>query len=365
MNSKSPVLPAVLAASIVFALLAGCGEKSEVKQAGVPGATINADVVTVQKAVLPIVFTSPGSVVARQQAQIASRLMGFIREMDVQEGQTVTAGQRLFTVDPADIQGQVSMARAGVAQAEAALADARTDYERFGNLYKEEAIPKMQWDKIRLQYQVSQQQAASARAALETAAAQMKYAAVQAPFAGVITRKMANAGDLAAPGHPLLVLENPASLQVQTDVARDVFSRLKLGDAVSIQVDGQARDLVGKVAHLVPAADPVTHSYLVKIDLPEGHGLRSGSFVRVAFHLGSREGMRVPASALLERAGIAGVFVVDAQGIARYRMVRAGAASGGSVEIQAGLNPGERVVTSATTAMQSGDKVVSQGNGNG
>ncbi|MFN3398582.1 MAG: biotin/lipoyl-binding protein, partial [Sulfurimicrobium sp.] len=168
MNSKSPVLPAVIAASVVLAMLAGCGEKANDKQAAVPGATIKADVVTVQKAVLPIVSTSPANVVARQQAQIASRLMGFIREMDVQEGQTVTAGQRLFTVDPADIQGQVSMARAGVAQAEAALADAKTDYERFGNLYKEEAIPRMQWDKIRLQYQVSQQQAASARAALET-----------------------------------------------------------------------------------------------------------------------------------------------------------------------------------------------------
>lgn len=365
MNSKSPVLAAVIAASIVLVLLAGCGEKANDKPAVVPGATIKADVVTVQKAVLPIVATSPASVVAGQQAQIASRLMGYIREMNVQEGQVVAAGQRLFTVDPTDIQGQMNMARAGVAQSEAALADAKTDYERFGNLYKEEAIPKMQWDKIRLQYQVSQQQAAAARAAFDTAAAQMKYATVQAPFAGVITQKMANAGDLAAPGRPVLVLENPASLQVQTGVARDVFSQLKLGSPVSIEADGRASDVVGKVTHLVPAADPVTHSYLVKIDLPEGHGLRSGNFVRVAFPLGSREGIRVPVGALLERAGITGVFVVDAQGIAHYRMVRAGAATGGNVEIQAGLNPGERVVTSSTTNMQSGDKVVSQGNGNG
>ena len=365
MNSKSPVLPAVIAASFVLALLAGCGEKAENKQAAIPGATIKAHVVTVQKAVLPIVATTPASVVAEQQVQIASRLMGFIREINVQEGQTVVAGQRLFTVDPTDIQGQMNMARAGLAQSEAALADAKSDYERFGTLYKEEAIPKMQWDKIRLQYQVSQQQTAAARAAFDTASAQMKYATVQAPFAGVITQKMANAGDLAAPGRPVLMLENPASLQVQTGVAREVFPLLKLGAAVSIQVDGQANDLVGKVARLVPAADPVTHSYLVKIDLPQGHGLRSGNFVRVAFPLGSREGIRVPASALLERAGITGVFVVDAQGIARYRMVRAGAATAGNVEIQAGLNPGERVVTSATTNMQSGDKVVAQGNGNG
>lgn len=365
MKMKTTVVPGLIAAFVALVLLAGCGEKGGEQPAAVKGATIKATVVTVQQSVLPIVASTPGTVVARQQVQIASRLTGFIREMNVQEGQSVVAGQRLFTVDPADVQGQVSMARAGLAQAEAALADAKADYERFGALYKEEAIAKMQWDKIRLQYQVSQQQSAAARAAFETASAQMKYATVVAPFGGVITQKMANAGDLATPGRAVLALENPASLQVQTSVEREVFSRLKPGAAVSVQADGQAGELAGKVALLVPASDPVTHSYLVKIDLPEGHGLRSGNFVRVAFPLGSREGMRVPAGALLERAGITGVFVVDAQGIAHYRMVRAGAATGGSVEILAGLNPGERVVTSATTAMQTGDKVLAEGNGNG
>ncbi|MHB1291816.1 MAG: efflux RND transporter periplasmic adaptor subunit [Sulfuricella sp.] len=365
MNSKTHILPAVLAASFVFGILTGCSDKAKDKQAAVSGATVQATVITIESAVLPIVATSPGSVVAEQQAQIASRLMGFIRELNVQEGQTVAAGQRLFTVDPTDIQGQVNMARAGLAQAEAGLADAKNDYERFGTLYKEEAIPKLQWDKIRLQYQVSQQQAAAARAAFDTASAQMKYATVVAPFAGVITQKMAHAGDLASPGRPVLVLENLAMLRVQTRVAHDVFSRLKVGSDVAIQVDGQGGDAAGKVASLVPAADPVTHSYLVKIDLPQGHGLRSGGFVQVAFPLGAREGIRVPGSAILERAGITGVFVVDAQGVAQYRMVRTGAATGGNVEIQAGLNPGERVVTSSTTGLQSGDKVVSRGNGNG
>jgi RND family efflux transporter MFP subunit len=365
MNFKFPVLRAAIVASIAFGVLAGCSDKAKERQTAGPGATVQATVVTVEKAVLPIVSTSPGSVIAQQQAQIASRLMGFIREMNVEEGQVVTAGQRLFTVDPTDIQGQMNMARAGLSQADAALADAKNDYERFGTLYKEEAIPKLQWDKIRLQYQVSQQQAAAAHAAFDTASAQMKYATVVAPFAAVVTQKMAHAGDLAAPGRPLLVLENPDKLQVQTSVTRDVFSQLKVGTAVAIQVDGRNGDVAGKVANLVPAADPVTRSYLVKIDLPQGHGLRSGSFVQVAFPLGEREGIRVPASAILERAGITGVFVVDGQGAAQYRMVRTGAVTGGNVEIQAGLNPGERVVTSATSGLQNGDKVVSLGNGNG
>ncbi len=361
-RSMKAIKPAALALVLAFAL-SGCGEKAQQQQAAAGAATVKAHVVVVQKTVLPIIATAPGSVIAEQQAQIASRLMGFIREMNVHEGQSVAAGQRLFTVDPTDIQGQVSQARAGLAQAEAALADAKSDYTRFGNLYKEEAIPKLQWDKVRLQYQVAQQQAAAARAGLGTAAAQMRYATLTAPFAGIITQKLANVGDLAAPGRPVLMLENPAKLQVQTNVSSEVFAHLKQGDSVSLQAGDAGRAVTGKISRLVPAADPATHTYLVKIDLPQGSGLKSGMYVLVAFAIGQREGVRVPQSAVLDRAGITGVFVVDAQGVAHYRMVRVGEASDGQVEIQAGLTPGERVATSGTAELQSGDKIANAGAG--
>lgn len=345
--------------------ISGCNNSAQEPPAIQASAAVKATVGTVEKAALSVISTSPGHVIALQQAQMASRLMGFLREIYVQEGQHVNAGQRLFAVDPTDIQGQMTMARAGLSQAEAALVDAKNDYERFGTLYKEEAIPKMQWDKIRLQYQMTQQNVAAARAGFDTASAQMKYATVVAPFAGVVTQKMANAGAMAAPGYPILMLENTDKLQVQTSVARDIFAQLKVGTLVAIQAEGQSADIVGKVANLVPSADPVTHSHLVKIDLPQGHSLRSGSFVQVVFALGEREGIRVPVGAILTRAGITGAFVVDSQGIARFRMVRTGASSGGKVEILAGLNAGERVVLSSATALQNGDKVVNQGNGNG
>lgn len=361
---KSLHLVAV-AALALSAGMSGCNNSAREPVAAQVGAPVKATLSVVEKAVLPVMATAPGHVIAQQQAQMASRLMGFLREIYVVEGQHVNAGQKLFSVDPTDIQGQMNMARAGLSQAEAALVDAKNDYERFGTLYKEEAIPKMQWDKIRLQYQMTQQSVAAARAGFDTASAQMRYATVLAPFAGVVTQKMANAGGMAAPGQPVLVIENTDKLQVQTSVADDLFTQLKVGTVVAIQADGQSADIVGKVANLVPSADPVTHSHLVKIDLPQGHGLRSGSFVQVAFALGEREGIRVSASAILTRAGITGVFVVDAQGIARYRMVRTGTSSAGRIEILAGLNPGERVVTSSPSALQNGDKLVTEGNGNG
>ena len=357
------IKPAVFALALAL-VLSACGEKDKPQQATVPTATVTAHIAVVQKTVLPVIATAPGSVIAEQQAQIASRLMGFIREINVQEGQSVVKGQRLFTVDPSDIQGQVSQAKAGLAQAEAGLADAKNDYRRFGTLYKEEAIPKQQWDKIRLQYQVAQQQAVAARAGLNTAAGQMRYATLTAPFAGIITQKLANVGDLATPGKPVLMLENQSRLQVQTNVSSDVFSHLKMGDSVSLQSADSSTAVTGKIARLVSAADPATRTYLVKIDLPQGAQLKSGMYVLVSFPTGQREGVRVPKSAVLDRAGITGVFVVDSQGIAHYRMVRVGDSSDGLVEIQAGLSPGEHVVTSATEQLQSGDKIVNAGSGN-
>jgi RND family efflux transporter MFP subunit len=351
-------LPTVTALGLALSLLAGCGEKHPESGPSAPvGRTLAADVSTVQRTSLTQRVFLPGIVVSEDQVQVASRLMGFIREIKVQEGQTVKAGQLLFIVDPSDIQGQVSQARSGLSQAEAALTDAQSDYDRFGALYKEEAIPKAQWDKVRLQYQIAQQQAVAARAGLGTASSQLRYASVTAPIAGVVTQKMANAGDLAAPGRPIMVIEGLNKLQVRTNVSDAVFGHIKPGDKVSIAAEARDAQLEGVVAQVVPAADPVSHTHLVKIDVPKASALQSGSFVRVGFGTGSRAGMLIPARAMVERAGMSGVFVVDGQGIARFRMVRSGAADHGRVEIQAGLNPGERIATSQTGQLENGDKV--------
>lgn len=351
-------------AYLTFALglsmaLAGCQNHDAAPKT--EGKTVAAEVATVRLLPLPQIDAAPGTVVAEQQVQVASRLMGYIREIRVHEGDAVKAGQLLLVIDPADIQGGVEQARAGAAQADAALADAQADYQRFTNLYKDESVSKQQYDKIKLQYRVAQSQAAAARAGLNTALSQRRYAEVRAPIDGVVTQKMASAGDLAAPGRPLLALENARKLQVQTAVSDETYARIKLGDRVAVAIDGRAEPVQATIAHIVPAADPMSHTHLVKLDLPAVAGLRSGAFARVRFAVGSRQGIRVPAAALLLRAGISGVFTVDAQGIAHYRMVRSGDAGGGEVEILAGLNPGDRVVVSGNADLDSGDRVNEQG----
>jgi RND family efflux transporter MFP subunit len=184
----------------------------------------------------------------------------------------------------------------------------------------------------------------------------MRYATVTSPINGVVTMKLASEGDIAAPGHPVVMVENIASLQVQTSVSEAVFKTLKPGQKVPVQIDGFDTPVQATVARLTPAADPMTHTHAVKLDVA-APGLKSGAFARVLFPTGQAMMLAVPQAAVLNRAGIAGVFVVDAQGTARYRMVRTGRVENGQVEILSGLNPGERVVTGNADAVNNGDRV--------
>ena len=337
----------------LFLSLAGCQPHDQTAAAQIK--TVNGQTVVLGLTDIPVTDATPGAIIAEQQVQVASRLMGYIRDIPVHEGETVKAGQLLFSIDPTDIKGQVDQARAGLAQAEAALNDAKADYERFSNLYKEESIPKVQYDKVKLQYNIAQSQAKAAQAGLNTAESQLHYAEVRSPIDGVVTQKMANKGDLAAPGRPVLVVENPDKLTIQTTVSDETYSHLQMGGSATVEVGGDK--LPGTIVRLVSAADTMSHTHLVKLDVPGIKGNSSGTFARVRFTVGSRKGISLPKAALLERAGITGVFVVDADGIAHYRMVRAGSELDGVIEIEAGLNPGDKVVVSNATEINSGDKI--------
>lgn len=351
MNKLHPLVIA-LALSLV-----GCGGGHEQKPVEPVHAIVQAPLLTVQPAETDVLSALPGTVVALESVKVASRLMGYIKNIAVAEGQAVKAGQRLFTIDPLDIEGGVAQARLGLDQAEKAMQDAKADYERFDALYKEEVVSRQQYEKMKLNYDIATSRAAQAKAGLNTAQGQMKYAAVGSPINGVVVQKLANEGDIASPGYPVLLVENQSRLQVQTSVPETLYGGLKIGAPIRVEVDGLAEPIEGRIARLSPAADPMTHTHLVKIDVA-AKDLRSGAFARVLFASGRQHVLRVPRAAVLDRAGITGVFVVDAQGTAQYRMVRTGREEAGQVEILSGLSAGERVVTGNTGNLNNGDNVV-------
>jgi len=276
--------------------------------------------------------------------------------LEVKVGQTVKRGQLLFSIDSADINSQIVQANAGYQQAIAGLKDATLDYDRFTQLYKEKSVSKQQYDKIRLQYSIAQQSVAAAKSALNQAKEQLNYANVKAPFEGVIVDKMAVAGDLASPGKPIVVIENTASLIVQTEVAGDLFAVIKMGDEATVLVEGQSGPLVGTIYTLVSSANPKTRTHTVKLSLPVINDVNSGTFARVSFKRGVRHTMMVSKTAVVNRAGIEGVFV-NRSGKAFFHMVRTGLEVGDKVEIQAGLALGDQIIVDNNQRILNGDRV--------
>lgn len=297
----------------------------------------------------------PGTVTAHQQVQLSSRLSGYIRAMSVRDGQAVKAGQLLFEVDPTNVLGQVQQAQAGLAEAESALTDARSNYYRFKALYAQQAIPEKQWDQVKSTYAMAQASVAAARGGVSTAQSQLRYARVRAPFSGIITRKFMQNGDLASPGQPILALADTSRLEVQCSVGGTLYRSLHIGQKIAVIADGKS--ISATVLDLVGAADAMTHTHMVKLGLPADSTLQAGDYVRVEVPVTRRQAMVVPVAALLDRAGIPGVFVVDARGIARYRMVRPGQRTPEGMEILSGLSTGETVVVGNLAAVNNGDHI--------
>jgi RND family efflux transporter MFP subunit len=164
-------------------------------------------------------------------------------------------------------------------------------------------------------------------------------------------------GNLAVVGQTLMVLDDPGHYRLDAEVGESAMGRVRLGQTAPVVVDALGRTFEGRVAEMIPAADPASRSVTVKLDLPAAPGLRSGIFGRVRFAAGERKALLVPAGAVVERGQLTAVYVVDELGVARLRLVTAGQRRGDRVEILSGLDPGERVVIEGAERVTDGGRV--------
>ena len=339
MHTPRKLLYRMLMATLLAA--AGCHE-SGVTQGSNDAPRVVAATLTVQSEQATVYAVVPGTVVSRHRAEIASRLTGYVRDVAVQAGDRVAAGQPLLSIDSSDVTGQLQ-------QAQAVFDEAQVNYQRTGNLYSKGVATKVQLDAATRQY-------TTAKASLQMAQAAVGYADIRAPFAGVVVDKLVDPGDLATPGKPLLVLEDEHTLEVQSYVPDELYAALRVGEGLPFATEDAS--FTGKLLSKVEAADAQTHTHLIRVAIPAGSGLMSGRYVKVSIPDGQAPRMRIPASALAERAGITGVFVLDADGRAHFRLVRAGASAGGQVEIQSGVAPGERIVAAPGPDVENGTRIV-------
>jgi multidrug efflux system membrane fusion protein len=311
----------------------------------------------------PIDYTTVGSVVSDQRVDVTSRLTGYIRALPVQEGDRVRRGQLLVRLDPSDVEGGIRQAQAAVSAAEAAFRDAEADKGHFQQLFEHGTITENELRKITLKDDAAREALNQARASLDTARAQLAYCVITSPSDGTIVERIKRPGDLALPGVPILTLESGSALLFQAfvDVGNNTESlnAFAVGKSVEVRIDGLSSPLKGTVSRFIPSADPTTRSYQLKIALPKTAGLTPGMFGRAEFQVGESRAPAVPKTAVVERGGLSGVYVVGSDNTAHFRWLRTGREWPDRVEVTAGLQAGERIVSAPDSALHDGDKIVS------
>jgi len=318
---------------LTFALLASFDVSAE---------SAKVETLVVNFASRPVTEEVVGSVRTRVRSVVEAKVSGRISEMPVALGQKIQSGDLLARIDAREIQARLE-------QAEAQSEQAFRDLERTRTLAGKQVSSKQELDAAEARARVSE-------AALREARAMLGYVNVTAPFDGVVSRRLAEVGDLAAPGKPLLEIEDRGELRFEADVPEALIGLVNAGDKIEVSIPTIRQILPATVAEVSPTADAASRTFLVKLDLPASRELRAGQFGRAAVPVGEARSLRIPAEAIVKRGQMEIVFVNDA-GKARLRLVRTGKSFPDGVEILSGLSEGDAVILTKPASLIDGQSV--------
>ncbi len=309
----------------------------------IPLTAARVQTVTVQERSISSRVEAVGTVQAVDQAVIAAKITGTILEIPVVLGSRVNKGDLLVKIHADEISARVLQARAQLDQA-------RRNLKREEKLLKQQASTPETVKSMRDLLAVAQ-------AGYRGATSMLSYTTITAPFAGVITEKIANNGDLATPGTPLLHLENSSKLQVVASIPETVALQIQQGDRLSINIPATGMALEGEVAEISPVVNPLSRTSQVKINLSSSDGLRTGMFARVQIPGPESITLMVPEQAIVHFGQLEKIFVAN-EGKAQLRLVRTGMREDGLIEILSGLKAGERVVTENNRLLVNGQPLI-------
>ena len=373
----------IFAAALVASVAAGaCRSTAHDAPAGESATPLAVSVAAVAQSMVTDASDAGGVVQARTTATLAARVLAPVASVHVAPGDRVRAGQLLVLLEGRDLEAGARGATAAAAPArdgaaaataeeraaQAALVLARATHGRLAGLHAKRSATAQELDEATAALAAAEarvagaaarvQEAASgierASAASDAAGATASFLRITAPFAGVVTEKLVEPGNMATPGMPLVRVEDTRGFRLEVRVDESRAARIASGAAVEVVLDGaegQALTVNGTVSEVSRALDADARSFLVKIALPEAPGLRSGAFGRARFPGASRTALTVPAGAVVQQGQVSAVFVAE-NGVARLRLVRVHGA-----EVQAGLTAGESVIVAPPPGLVDGRRI--------
>jgi RND family efflux transporter MFP subunit len=308
-----------------LAFLAGLAPASFSLAADVPAGVV------VQARDVDLAFPVEATVEAVRQATVAAQIAGRVLEVRADAGQRVKQGELLMRIDVREAAGSDASARATLDQAAAA-------YERARNLHAQKFISQAALDQAAATFKAAQ-------GAVAASGAGASHGNVTAPIAGVVAERHVEAGEMSAPGKPLITIFDPKSLRVIASLPQYKLAELKKSARARIEFPESGKWIDVQRIEILPTVDARSHTATARLYLPENvEGVVPGSYARAHFTIGQAQKLTVPPAAVLRRGEVTAVYVLDDKGVARLRQVRLGeAVAGGELEVLAGIGSGERV----------------------
>lgn len=295
-----------------------------------------------------------GQVEAGETAGISTRMMGYITMINVKVGDKVNKGQLLVTISNQDILAKRAQTDAMITEADAAYKNAQKDMERFTNLYRQQSASAKEVENISLQYTSAKSRLESAKQMRNEVDASLNYTRLTAPFNGVVTQKLADVGNMANPGMPILTLEQSGSYQVSAAVPESAISQIHQGSAAIIHVSAVNKTINGKISQISQSSQFSGGQYIIKVQIPdhEKEGLYAGMYANVSIPVAAaseinNDQVMVPLSCIEHKDELTGLYTVGNNNTALLRWVRLGKANGNMVEVLSGLAANEQFIVNA------------------
>ena len=383
-------------------MITSCGKKDEVVTEK-PAIAQGVKVETIKLSPIEEAYEAVGTVRSKTTSVLSSKTVGNIVAVHVREGDLIKTGEVLIEIDDRDSRAQLQKAQAGLREvqdaqeeinqniraaesardaAEAGRSLALATFNRYKSLLEQRSVSRQEFDEVQAKLKIADAEVDRAQRMLQALLAkksqvhakidQVKaditsaqiyvgYSRILSPINGVVVSKQAEVGPLAAPGVPLITLEDNSHYRLEASVEESMIKKIHLGTPVRISIDALGpQEFSSRVTEIVPASDPGSRSSTVKIDLPDLKGepvLRSGLFGKARFPIGQRQILMVPQKAILERGQLVSVFIVDSSNILHMRLIKTGKQHGEQWEVLSGLNDGDRIVVEGVERVKEGDRV--------
>ena len=405
-ESKRPAMKDVFTFAVFMLALAGassCAKKGEPATTTVPMVQ-GTKIETVAQQPLDESYEAVGTVRAKATSIVSSQVTGSIVAMRVHEGDTVRAGQVLVEIDSREARIQTQKSGAGLLETKSALDEvdrsikaaessrsaavakrqlASSTFRRYQQLLARQSISPQEFEEARAGYEVANAEAELAGRTLQSLEAKRRqvlaridqakadvassqvyssFSRIAAPINGIVVSRQADVGYMASPGTPLLTIESGNDYRLEASVQESQINRIHLGDQVRVRIDALGpEELTGIVVEIVPASDPASRTYVVKVSIPAPTGnqqiIRSGLYGKAHFVTGRTQAITIPQKAVVEHGQLTSVYVVDQSGIARMRLVRTGKTYADRVEVLSGLKEGEQIIVEGVAAVNDGSRV--------